>query len=149
MSNAFLAAVTPKGKSVKLPSVGSSFTGIISGPVTEQQETEYKPGGGGPLKFFPSGDPIMEQLIPMDDVTAASKEEAASTLYVSKQRMRAAIGRALQEAGVSDLQVGGTLQVTFTGYGTGKNPANPPQEFEAKYQPPAPPAGGTWGGSAE
>lgn len=147
MSNAFLAAASPKGKSVKLPTAGSSFTGIISGPIQEVQETEYQPGGGGPLKFYAkSGQPVMQQLIPLDDVTAASKEEAASTLYVSKPRMRAAIGRALVEAGVNEPQVGGTLQVTFIGYATGNNPANPPQDFEAKYVPPASPAG-SWGGA--
>lgn len=149
MSNAFLAAASPKGKSVKLPSVGSSFTGIISGPVSEVQETEYQPGGGGAPKFYPkSGQPIMQQVVPLDDVTAPSKEEAASTLYVSKPRMRAAIGRALQEAGVGDLTIGGTLYIERIADAVGKNPSAPPQDFVARYQPPAAPAA-NWGGSAE
>lgn len=145
MSNAFVAAASPKGKGIKFQSVGDSFTFQINAPVTERQATEFQPGGGGALKFFPSGDPIMEQVITGLDVNAESEEEAAVALYVDKKLLRAAIGRALIEAGVNEPQVGGTLQVTFSGYGHGQNPSNPPKDFTAKYWAPQA-AAGSWGG---
>lgn len=130
------------GKFVKFKQQGDTFTGIISAPVVMKQATEY---GTKAPKFFPSGDPILEEWINLDDVTAPTKEEAASTLVVGYQAMRKAIGEAIIAAGATDLQVGGTLQVTRTGYGVGKNPSNPPISWSARYEPPAAPAGSNWG----
>lgn len=145
MTSSFVAAVTPKGKSVKFVSVGDEFTGKISAPVVLKQATEF---GSNAPKFYPkSGDPIMEEIISLLDLNAPSEEEAPSTLYVSSPKMRQAIGEAILAAGATDLQVGGTLQLKFTGHGTGKNPSQPPKLYSARYAPPAPPAGGSWGGA--
>lgn len=142
MSNAFVQSIAPKGKALKFNSKGDSHTFVING-VTERQATEYVPGGQGAPKFFPSGDPIMEQVITGLDVNAASEEEAAVALYVDKKLMRQAIGKALVAAGVGEPQVGGTLQIAFSGYGVGKNPANPPKDFTAQYWAPQA-QGGSW-----
>lgn len=145
MSNAFVQSIKPKGKAVKFSTVGDSITMQITDS-TEQQAREYQPGGGGALKFFQkSGDPIMEQVLSGLDVNAASEEEAAVVLYVDKVLMRQAIGKALVAAGVGEPAKGGTLQVKFSGYGVGKNPANPPKDFEATYWAPKA-AAGAWGG---
>lgn len=145
MASSFVAAASPKGRTVKFANIGDEFTGIISAPVVLKQATEF---GTGALKFYPkSQDPIMEEVISLDDVSAPSKEEAASTIYVSSPKMRQAIGEAIIAAGADDLNVGGTLQLKFTGHGTGKNPSQPPKLYAAKYVAPAAPAG-NWGGAA-
>lgn len=138
------ASSTTKGTIVKFKEIGDEFVGIISAPVTKRQAKEF---GTGTLKFFPSGDPIYEEWIALNDISAASEAEAASTLIIDSQFKRAAIGLALMEVGVDDLQVGGTLALKWTGYGTGKNPSNPPKSWAARYQAPAAPAG-NWGGAA-
>ncbi|WP_346921366.1 hypothetical protein [Glutamicibacter creatinolyticus] len=143
MSNAFVQSVQPKGKGLKFQKIGDEHTFQITG-VTERQATEYVPGGQGAPKFFPSGDPIMEQVITGLDVNAASEDEAAVALYVDKKLLRQAIGRALLEAGVNEPQSGGTLRVRHSGFGVGKNPANPPKDFEAQYWAPQAQSG-TWG----
>lgn len=139
------ATSTNKGKIIKFANIGDEFVGIISAPVTKRQATDFTTKAP---KFFPkSGDPIYEEWISLDDVTAASKEEAASTLIIDSQFKRAAVGKALIEAGVNDVAVGGTLALKWTGYGVGKTPSNPPKSWEARYQPPAAPSAGSWGGA--
>ncbi|GAA1411805.1 hypothetical protein AUR04nite_00840 [Glutamicibacter uratoxydans] len=142
MTNAFVAAATPSGKYAKFKTVGDSITLKITGKVTERQQREY---GTNEPKTFPSGDPIMEQLIPGLDLNAPSEEEAPTVLCVDKKTMRAAIGKALIEKNVGEPQVNGTIKVTFSGYGVGKNPSNPPKDFTAEYWP-AQAAAGAWGG---
>lgn len=142
-----MAAVQPKGKAAKFGTIGDTITIQVTAPVTEQQATTYVPGGRGEPKFFPSGDPIMDQVISGLDVNAASEEEAPSVIYVDKQAMRRAIGVALQAAGSNEIAVGSTLQVTFSGFGVGKNPANPPKDFTVQYWAPQA-TGGAWGAPA-
>lgn len=140
MSNAFLKAAQPNGTFLKFKDAGTEHT-IQVESVTERQATEY---GTNAPKTFPSGDPIMEQWI-SGQVWDEEKEDLVdATLVVSSPRMRRAIGRALIAEGASEPQAGGVLTVKFTGFGTGKNPANPPKEYDAAYQAPEP-VGNPWG----
>lgn len=144
MSNAFVNSVKPKGKSVKFQSVGAEITMQITG-VSEQQATTYNLNGPGEPKFFPSGDKIMDQVVSGLDVNAESEEEAAVVLFVDKLAMRQAIGKALIAKDAGEPLPGGTLRIKFTGFGVGKNSANPPKAFEAEYWAPQA-AAGSWGG---
>jgi hypothetical protein len=59
-------------------------------------------------------------------------------------RMAKAITGAIIAAGASDLEVGGELEVSFPRFGEGKNPANPPKEYEASYVKPSASAADPW-----
>lgn len=146
MSNAFMNAVKPKGKAAKFATVGDSVTIQLTSEVTEQQARTYVPGGQGEPKFFPkSGDPIMDQVISGLDVNAETEEDAPTVIYVDKPAQRQAIGKALLEANVDNLHTGGTLELTFSGYGVGRVASQPPKAFTAKYWAPQA-AAGSWGG---
>lgn len=148
MSNPFAKAVAPKGKALKFNELGTEHTIQLTEPYTERQATEYVPGGGqGAPRFFPSGDPIMEQIITGLDYNAESEEEARAVMYVDKPAMRRAIGLALKEAQVDDLATGGVLTVKFSGYGVARGGNQPPKEFEASYVAPEAPDN-AWGSDA-
>lgn len=146
MSNPFKSAIAPRGKWLKFnQEVGQSHTIQITAPVTERQATEYVPGGGrGEPKVTKDGRPVMEQLIEGLDYNAESEDEAQAILLISKYAQRAAIGRALEAAKADNLEVGGVLTLTWTGYGQGKPGLNPPKSFEAEYTAPEP-SGEEWG----
>ena len=146
----FTKAAGPSGKFLKFPEVGTSHTIQITEKYTERQQREVVHVGGGKYqqgepKTYKSGDPMLEYVIPGLDYNAESEEDAPSVLVVKQGRQMKAIGKALLEAGAADLEVGGVLTLTFTGYGQGANPQNPPKEYEASYAPPQP-SGSPWGG---
>lgn len=143
MSNPFINAAAPTGKFAKFNQPGDSITIQVTDKWSERQHRTF--GTNEPAFYPKSGDPIMDQWIPGMDVNAESEADAPAVIVVDKPKMRQAIGKALLEAGVNEPQIGGTLQVTFTGYGVGQNAANPPKTFEAKYWP-AQAASGVWGG---
>lgn len=145
MSNPFSRAVQPRGTILKFKDVGTEHTIQLTEPYTERQATEYVPGGGkGSLKFFPSGDPVMDQWVGGLDYNAESEEDAKAILIIEKPAQRRAIGIALKEAQVEDLETGGVLTLKFTGYGVAQGGNNPPKEFEASYVAPEAPDN-TWG----
>ena len=145
MSNPFTKAASPRGTILKFNEVGTEHTIQLTEPYTERQATEFVKGGGrGAPKFFPSGDPIMDQWISGLDYNAASEEEAQAIIIVDKVAMRRAIGKALGEAQADDMTTGGVLTVKFTGYGVAQGGNQPPKEFEATYIPPAAPDN-AWG----
>ncbi|MDS2171580.1 hypothetical protein Q7C18_02610 [Nesterenkonia sp. CL21] len=86
-----------------------------------------------------NGNQIMEEMIEGLDYDAESEEEAQVVLAVSKFAQKRAIGKALMDAGVSSLEPGGILKLTYTGLGTPARPgAHPPKQFDAEYTAPEP-----------
>lgn len=142
MSNAFTNSIKPRGNWLKFnQEVGQSYTIEVIG-VSERQARDFETKEP---KTFKDGNPIMEQVIEGLDYNAESEDEARAILLIDKAAQRQAIGRAIIEADASDLEAGGVLELTWTGYGVGKNAANPPKAFEAKYTAPEA-SGNTWGG---
>lgn len=112
---------------MKFEAQGIEFVGQVSGPVTQVQDTVF--GSRDELKFWKDGSPAMKALVPL---TTESGEQ--KTLHVpASSRLHKAIGAALGAAGVGDLEQGGVLGITWTGFGTGKNSANPPREYSVRY----------------
>lgn len=60
------------------------------------------------------------------------------TLWIKEGSMARAVSSAVKAAGVTDLAVGGKLQVTFSDEGTPSQKGfNPPKFYEARYEAPA------------
>lgn len=103
----------------KFEEPGTTHIGTIASPPTARQEREYdrdNPGGGA-LKFFPSGDPIMGIVIDVKtderDMMNAD-DDGKRTFYVEGRYIKEAVRNAVRAAGASKLEVGGILSVTFT-----------------------------------
>lgn len=125
-----MSALAPRAKypTFKFEQPGTTLDGIVSQPTEDSQVREF---GTDKLKFWPDGNPVMQTRIIVRD--SAPSEWAV----YAQGRMAKAITQAIVAAGAGDLEVGGHLQIRFTGYGTGKNPAMPPKEYTAKYAKPA------------
>jgi hypothetical protein len=122
-----MLAPTPKFPTYKFASPGATVTGIVSYEPTDSQVRVF--GSMTELKFWPDGKPVMQTRVVLK--TADGTEWA---IYV-KDRMAAAVRKAVAESGAPDVEVGGTLTVTFTELGEGKG-AQPPKLYEAKYVAP-------------
>lgn len=101
----------------KFDEPGTTRTGTIASTPIARQEREYdrdNPGGGA-LKFFPSGDPIMGILIEVaTDERTSTDDDGKRTFYVEGRYIKEAVRNAVRAAGCSKLEIGGRLQVTFT-----------------------------------
>lgn len=127
----------------KFDSPGIVVGGRIVAPPKAHQEREYdrnNPGQGRP-KTFPSGDPIYGLTI---DVQTDQRDPSIADdtgvrrIYVEGKRMKEAVRNAVQAAGAPKLEIGGTLEVVFTGYGQAASEGvNAPKEYQARYTAPA------------
>lgn len=114
------------GSSVKFTQQGVELQLLINGPVTEVQDTKF---GTQEPKFWADGTPALKALVPV-----LNEQGEAQTLHVPKgSRLHKSIGAALGAAGAGDLEQGGLLGITWTGFGTGKNPGNPPRDYSTRY----------------
>jgi hypothetical protein len=114
------------GTSVKFTTQGVELLLQIAGPTTEAQDTKF---GTTEPKFWADGTPAMKALVPVVNESGENQ-----TLHVPKgSRLHKAIGAALGAAGAPDLEEGGLLGLTWTGFTAGKNPGNPPRTYEGRY----------------
>lgn len=125
-------------KGLKFPTIGTSHSGTITSEPRERQQTEFSTGQPA---VWPSGEPKMQILV---DLQTEEKDDpdddGERTLYVSSNGMKHAIGKAIRDAGAKDLEVGGTLTVTYTGNDPqSKNPQNPKKLYTAQYSRPESP----------
>lgn len=100
---------------------GDSVEGIIASPPKAREEREFNQvtkRSDGPVKTFPSGDPIYGILVDVQTTTRDPFIEGDSGLrriYVEGRRLKDAIRTAVANAGGKGLEVGGYLKVTHTG----------------------------------
>lgn len=113
------------GAAVKFDNVGDTFTGRISGALSERQSTY-----NGTPRTTKKGQPVMEIVVPMIDANGNER-----TLYASAWRMKRAITDAVTVSGAKDVEEGGILTVTFSGHEQGEG-AQPAKAFTAQYQAP-------------
>ena len=119
-------AAAASGSSVKFQTKGEEFIGQVSGPVVTVQDTVFN---STELATWKDGTPKLKATVPL--TTEAGE---TFTLHIpASSLLHKAIGKALAEKGLSDLELGGVLGVKWTGYGVGKNPSNPPKSYEARY----------------
>lgn len=125
----------------KFEQPGTTIGGRIVAPPRSHQEREYDRNnpGKGALKTFPSGDPIMGITI---DVQTDQRDpsnpddDGVRRIYVEGKRLKEAVRNAVVASGSPKLEVGGILQVTFTGLGVAENSTiNAPKEWSAVYTP--------------
>lgn len=115
------------GSALKLDQKDVEVLVQITGETTTVQENVY--GSRDELAFWKSGEPKMKALIPVQN-----EQGEAKVVHVPQSSLlQKAIGAALGAAKVGDLEIGGLLALTWTGYGTGKNPSNPPKSYSARY----------------
>lgn len=138
MSDAFTKAAGPKGKYLKFKNVGDTFTIGVTG-IEERQSRTYREGGLGDLEFYPSGDPIMEQVISGVELDEDYEAGEEVVLLVNKKLLRKRIGLAIKEAGGDMLEEGSIITVTYIGYGPkAKGQTFPPKDFAVEYELPEP-----------
>lgn len=124
----------------KFDQPGVTIGGLILAEPRVYQEREYdprNPGNGAP-KFYPrSGDPIMSVSVDVQTNLrdAADPEDVGvRRIYVEGKRLKDAVRDAVRAAGASGLEIGGRLDVTFTGLGVAESAGmNAPKLYTAKY----------------
>lgn len=103
----------------KFEDPGTTHEGTIAAPPQAKQEREYdrdNPGGGA-LKFFPSGDPIMGIVVEVqtnEREPGNPEDDGKRTFYVEGRYIKEAVRNAVRAAGARGLEVGGHIKVTFT-----------------------------------
>lgn len=122
-------------KGLKFPVIGTSHTGTVTAEPFERQQTEY--GTNNPA-VWPSGEPKMQIIVNLQTQERDDPDDDGErTLYVASNALKHAIGKAIRDAGAKDLEVGGTLTVTYSGNDPqSKNPQNPKKLYTAVYQKP-------------
>jgi hypothetical protein len=99
---------------------GDSVEGTITAPPKAREEREFNQvtkRSDGPIKTFPSGDPIYGILV---DLQTAERDPmnpedtGARRVYVEGKRLKDALRNAVQAAGGKGLEMGGYLKVTYT-----------------------------------
>ncbi|MBD5787129.1 hypothetical protein IF650_13155 [Cellulosimicrobium terreum] len=105
--------------SAKFANPGDSIKGRIVAPPQAYQERDYDRNnpGGGDLKFYPSGDPIMSVHVDVQtDLRDPSIEDDDGTrrVYIEGRYLKADVRNAVRAADAPGLEVGGTLELTFT-----------------------------------
>ncbi|WP_237222672.1 hypothetical protein [Rothia nasimurium] len=128
--------------SAKFPTPGATITGEITEISEPMQARKYEDNSPD---YWPSGDPVMQVKVTLqtdERDPQIQDDDGKRALWVRQSsQMLYAIQAGMKAAGQSDLQVGGRLQVTYTGDDpNSKNPRNPRKLYSAVYQAPA--AGG-------
>jgi hypothetical protein len=98
----------PKFPSVKFPSVGTNYKGMVLDQEVMQQR-EYNPDGIGEPKVWNDGKPMMQIVLTVQDAAGE-----VSKLYV-KGRMMKVAKAAVRQAGLASFAPGTRIDVTHTG----------------------------------
>lgn len=121
--------------SATFPDVGAVHEGIITA-LEVRQAREF---GTQKPATWPDGEPKMQAVVTLrtqEHDAEIENDNGVRNLYVSSKGMKDAIAAAVKKAGAIGLTVGGTLGVKYVRNGEGKNSANPPKVYAAKYEAP-------------
>lgn len=117
--------------SIKFPTIGSSVIGVITKvpKVTEVTDPATKE-----VKRWQNGQPKMQVIINLQTELRESPDDDGSRTLWAKGQMQQAIRDAVIKSGARILEVGGILQVTYSG----EKPTNlqPQKLYSAMYWPP-------------
>lgn len=124
------------GKSVLLESIGDSVTGIVIGEPEERESTD----DDGNVRLFKNGKPRTVWVVPIATDLRDPEDpfdEGERTLWL-KWKSLEAVQRAIRAAGRRDIEIGGTIILTLSGFGPRAKPSqNPPKLYSAQYSPPS------------
>lgn len=98
-----MSLLAAKSDYIPFKEVGTPVKGIIAS-IEEYQVQDFTTKEP---KYFSNGDPMMGVRITLRDV---------GTVWVQGKRMINAVREAVKNAGAKDIEVGGALAITFTGW---------------------------------
>lgn len=123
----------------KFEAIGQEIGGQVTGRPRSHQVREYDANnpGRGPLKFYPSGDPIMGVLIDVRVGAGTDDDPGIRRIDIDSVRKKAAVREALISAGAetSGIEPGGYFALTWTGTEAGKGSIDA-NTWEAIYRTP-------------
>lgn len=100
------------------------------------QQTEFRTKK--PL-FWDDGRKRMQVVVTLQTEernTEDASDDGIRLLFVKGKNMTNAVRAAVKAAGCSSLEVGGRLGIRYTQDGPNEGGAQPPKEYQAKYEPP-------------
>lgn len=116
---------------------GTTITGKITAEPVQRDKTEP---GTNKVMTYSDGNPQKVLVVTLQTSLVGvngSDDDGLRSLWVSTIGQKRALADAVRAAGKEGLDVGGTLTMTFTGYGERSAPGlNPMKVFEASYTPP-------------
>ena len=127
--------------------IGASVTGTITEEPVLRQQTDF---ASGALLCWPDGNPkqVLVVVLQTTEQDGPNDDGRRSIWAANPGGLRTALGKAVHAAGAKQLDVGGTLTITYVK--DGDRPANtgynPPKVYEAVYVPPAATAPRSWQG---
>lgn len=122
-------------QSAKFENVGDSVAGDVHDEPEVRQQTDLSTGA---LKFWDDGRPQMQLVVTLKtSLHDDADDDGLRKLYIKGKYLTEAVREAVRKAGAKGLEVGGRLQVTYTGDGPQtKRGFNPPKLYRAEYARP-------------
>jgi hypothetical protein len=130
-------------KPAQFPQYGATVTGKIT-DMTQSQQTEPSKIAGQPgkPKTWDDGSPAMQLVVTLATQERDDEEDDGLRRIYIKGQMKAAMQAAIKAVGAKQLDLGGTVTVTYTHDGERTNPAfSPPKQYAVQYVPPNASAG--------
>lgn len=127
------------GKSFSFDTIGAKVSGTVIEATAAQQvdmDTEQP-------AFWPDGKPKMQVIVTLQtDLDEEVGDDGQRRVYLKGSKPTSSLGAvkaAIKAAGASGIEVGGKLQIAYTGDGEPtKKGWNAPKQYAAKYEAPAP-----------
>jgi len=116
----------------------------VRGEIVDVRTAQATDPGTGKPKFWDNGDPVWQVVVTLQTDLRDPElpdDDGLRTVYLKGGKKRAstekAAADAVKAAGATQLLVGGTFGLVYTGDGAKTNPAfNAPKEYGATYVPP-------------
>lgn len=120
--------------SMKFPAIGTSIKGTISEKPDVQQVRDFQTGEP---QFWPDGKPrqqIVATLATDLRDPQISDDDGSRRVFIKGQMIKA-VREAVKKSGAKGLEVGGLLEIVYTGDGERKGNMSPPKLYAATYTP--------------
>ncbi|OZE88058.1 hypothetical protein CH304_00365 [Rhodococcus sp. 15-649-1-2] len=123
--------------SAKFEAIGTTVGGVITEEPEMRQQTNFDTDLPD---FWPDGKPKMQLVVTVqtDLRDPQDPEDDGQRRFYVRANLQKAVAAAVRKAKATALEVGGTLQVTYSADGPKSNPKfNAPKIYTAVYTPPA------------
>lgn len=127
------------GKSFSFETIGDKIAGtVVSAEAAQQTDMDT-----GQPATWADGKPKMQVIVTLQtDLDEEPGDDGQRRVYLKGSKPNTSAGAvkaAIKAAGATGIEVGGKLQIAYTGDGEPtKRGWNAPKEYAAKYEPPAP-----------
>lgn len=123
--------------SAKFEAIGTTVGGVITEEPEMRQQNDFD---ANEPAFWPDGKPKMQLVVTVqtDLRDPEVQDDDGQRRFYVRANLQKAVAAAVRKAKASALEVGGTLQVTYSADGAKSNPRfNAPKLYTATYTPPA------------